>query len=42
MSEWVFMLSRQLNNFLTISWREQVNVQWDDTEFRTVLEQHAF
>jgi hypothetical protein len=24
-----------------ISWREQVNIQWDDDEVRFVLEQHA-
>jgi len=25
----------------TISWREQVNYQWDDDEIRFVLDQHA-
>jgi hypothetical protein len=24
-----------------MSWREQVNCQWDDDEFRFVLDQHA-
>jgi hypothetical protein len=27
--------------FLAISWREQVNFQWDDDEVRFVLDQHA-
>jgi hypothetical protein len=27
--------------FSTISWREQVNFQWDDDEVRFVLVQHA-
>jgi hypothetical protein len=27
--------------FSAISWREQVNFQWDDDEVRFVLEQHA-
>ena len=27
--------------FLATSWREQVNVQWDDDEDRLVLDQHA-
>jgi hypothetical protein len=28
-------------NFSAISWREQVNVQWDDDEVRFVLDQHT-
>jgi hypothetical protein len=32
---------RQFSNFSPISWREQVNVQWDDDEVRFVLDQHA-
>jgi len=27
--------------FLAISWREQVNFQWDDDKVRFVLDQHA-
>jgi hypothetical protein len=27
--------------FLATSWREQVNVQWDDDEDRHVLNQHS-
>ena len=30
----------QFSNFSAISWREQVNFQWDD-EVRFVLDQHA-
>ena len=30
---------RQLSNFSAISWREQVNFQWDDDEVRFVLDQ---
>ena len=32
---------RQFSNFTAISWREQVNFQWDDDEVRFVLDQHA-
>ena len=32
---------RQFSNFSAISWREQVNFQWDDDEVRFVLDQHA-
>jgi hypothetical protein len=28
-------------HFSAISWREQVNFQWNDDEFRFVLDQHA-
>ena len=31
----------QLSNFSAISWRKQVNFQWDDDEVRFVLDQHA-
>ena len=36
MSEWLLF-----NESLAISWREQVNFQWDDDEVRFVLDQHA-
>jgi len=43
--EWVIVVLRQLSNFSVISWREQVNFQWDDDdddyEVRFVLDQHA-
>jgi hypothetical protein len=32
---------RQLSNFSAISWREQVNFQWEDDEVHFVLDQHA-
>ena len=39
-SEWVSdCCLRQFSNFSTISWREQVNFQWDDDEVRFVLDQ---
>ena len=41
MSEWVIVVKRQLSNYLAISWREQVNVQWDDDGVRIVLDEHA-
>jgi hypothetical protein len=41
MSEWVIFALRQLSNFSAISWREQVNFQWDDDEVRFVLDEHA-
>ena len=31
----------QFSNFSAISWREQVNFQWDDDEVRFVLDKHA-
>ena len=40
-SEWVIVVQRQLSNFTAISWREQVNFQWDDDEVRFVLDQHT-
>jgi hypothetical protein len=27
--------------FSAISWREQVNIKWDDDEVRFILDQHA-
>jgi hypothetical protein len=27
--------------FSAISWREQINIQWDDDQVRFVLDQHA-
>jgi hypothetical protein len=30
-----------MENMITISWPEQVNLQWDDDEVRFVLDQHA-
>jgi hypothetical protein len=35
-SEWLLF-----NANSAISWREQVNFQWDDDEVRIVLDQHA-
>ena len=32
----------QLGHFSAISWREQVNFQWDDDEVHFVLDQHAY
>ena len=40
-SEWVIVVERQFSNISAISWREQVNFQWDDDEIRFVLDQHA-
>ena len=31
----------QFSNFSAISWREQVNFQWNDDTVRFVLDQHA-
>jgi hypothetical protein len=36
----VSVVQRQFSNFSAISWREQVNFQWDD-EVRFVLDQKA-
>jgi hypothetical protein len=41
MSELVIVVKRQLSNYSAISWREQVNVQWDDDGVRIVLDEHA-
>ena len=40
-SKRVIVVERQLINFSAISWREQVNVHWNDDEVRFVLDQHA-
>jgi hypothetical protein len=37
--EWVIVV--QLRKISAISWREQVNFQWDDDEVRSVLDQNA-
>jgi hypothetical protein len=37
----MIVVYRQFSNFSAISWREQVNFQWDDDEVRFVLDQHA-
>jgi len=39
--EWVIVIIRQFIIFSAISWREEVNFQWDDDEVRLDLEQHA-
>ena len=39
MSEWL-ILNANSAIFLAISWREQVNFQWDDDEVLFVLDQH--
>jgi hypothetical protein len=43
MSEWVSdcWFKCQLNFFTAISWREQVNFEWDDDEVHFVLDQYA-
>jgi hypothetical protein len=35
-SEWLWV-----SNFSVVSWRDQVNFQWDNGEIRFVLDQHA-
>jgi hypothetical protein len=43
-SEWVSEWASEwllLNANSAISWREQVNFQWDDDDVRFVLDQHA-
>ena len=40
MSEWL-LFNANSAIFCYISWREQVNFQWDDDEVRFVLDQHA-
>ena len=40
MSEWLLFLT-PTQQFFIISWREEVNFQWDDDEVRFVLGQHA-
>ena len=39
--QWAIVVYRQLSNFSAISWREQVNFQWDNDEIRFLLDQHA-
>ena len=42
MSEWMTdCCLTPTQQFSDISWREQVNFQWDDDEVRFVLDQHA-
>jgi hypothetical protein len=36
-SEWVIVVLRQFSKLSAISWREQVNFQWDDDEIRFVV-----
>jgi hypothetical protein len=38
-SEWLLLNPTQ--QFLAISWREQVNFQWNDDKVRFVLDKHA-
>ena len=40
-SEWAIVVLHQFSNYSAISWREQVNFQWDDDEVSFVLDQHA-
>jgi hypothetical protein len=40
-SEWMIVDYRQFSNFSAISWREEVNFQWDDDEIHFVLEHQA-
>jgi hypothetical protein len=37
--EWVIFVWRQFSNSSAVSWREQVNFQWDDDEVCFVLDQ---
>ena len=39
-SEWLFVW-HQFSNFSAISWREQVNFQWNDDEVSFVPDQHT-
>ena len=39
--EWASDCCLTIQQFPAISWREQVNFQWDDDEVRSVLDQHA-
>ena len=41
LSEWLLFNANSAICQLSISWREQVNFQWDDDETRFVLDQHA-
>jgi hypothetical protein len=38
---WVIVVQCQFSIFSAISWREQVNFQWDDDEVCFVLDQQA-
>ena len=40
-NERVIVVQRQFSNFSAISWREQVNVQWNNDEVHFILDQHA-
>ena len=41
-SEWLlFNTNSAIFQLYNVSWREQVNFQWDDDVFRFVLDQHA-
>jgi hypothetical protein len=40
-SEWVVGVECQLSKFSAISWREQINFQWDEDEVGFVLYQHT-
>jgi hypothetical protein len=37
----VIVVECQLSNFSAISWREQVNFQWDENDACFILDQHA-
>jgi hypothetical protein len=42
MSEWLlFNANSAIFLLYNVSWREQINFQWDDDEVRFVLDQHA-
>ena len=38
---WLYELSEWEINVTAISWREQVNFEWDDDDTRFVPDQHA-
>ena len=38
--QWVIVVQRQCSNLSAISWREHVNLQWDDGEVCFVFDQH--
>jgi hypothetical protein len=40
-SEWLLFNANSAIFSTAMSWREQVNFQWDDDEVRLVLDQHA-
>jgi hypothetical protein len=39
-NEWL-LLNANASNISAISWRKQVDIQWDDDEVHFVLDQHA-